>query len=79
MIEMTKPSKISDIFRERVREEIRSHGLTMSYVAEKAGISLVHLSRVLAGKADVSLPVAEQISESLGIPLADLITEKIHI
>lgn len=74
---MTKPSRLSDLFRERVREEIAKQGTTISAIAVQAGISFVHLSRVLSGKADVSLPVAEQIAEALGVQLSDLITEKI--
>lgn len=78
MTGMTKQSKLSDIFRERVREEIHAQGTTMSAIAAHAGISLVHLSRVLGGKADVSLPVAEQIAEALEMQLTDLISEKVH-
>jgi len=74
---VTKISRISDIFRERVREEIAKQSTTISAIAAEAGISFVHLSRVLGGKADVSLPVAEQIADALGIQLTDLISEKI--
>jgi transcriptional regulator with XRE-family HTH domain len=77
MNDVTKQSKISDLFRERVREEIARQDTTISAVASQAGISFVHLSRVLSGKADVSLPIAEQIADSLGVELSDLISGKI--
>lgn len=77
MNDVTKPSRISDLFRERVREEIAKQETTISAVANDAGISFVHLSRVLSGKADVSLPIAEQIADALGIELAELISGKI--
>ncbi len=71
---MTRPSKTSELFRNRVREEISKQGKTISTVASDAEISFVHLSRVLSGKADVSMPIAEQIADALDIPLHQMLT-----
>lgn len=77
---MTKPSKAMSLFRERVREELDRQEKTISQLAVDAGISFVHMSRVLAGKADVSLPVAEQIADAVGVPLSALLDfEKISL
>ena len=73
---MPKTSKLTELFRMRVREEIADRETTISQVAKDASISVVHLSRVLGGKADASLAVALEIASALEMDLADLLDRK---
>jgi transcriptional regulator with XRE-family HTH domain len=79
MPDMPKNVDTDETFRRRCREEMDIQGKTISEVAEAAGISFVHLSRVLGGKASASLAVAVQIADALSIGIDELLdVKKIH-
>lgn len=76
MIEVARQSKAMDVFRDRVREELSKRGLSISWLATESGVSRPHVSRVLSGIVDATIPCAEQIAEALELPLAKLLSEK---
>lgn len=56
-----------------VREE---RGLTLATVADGAGISASHLSRIERGRAVPSYAVLAQIADTLGVDIGALTTEE---
>src|SRR5687767_6174489 len=54
------------------RLRLRS-GLTQEALAERAGVSTVHVQRVEAGEANVSVTVLVVLADALGVPPARLL------
>ena len=57
---------------------IRSSGMTVSEVAEKAGISRVHLSRVLNGHSRLSPKLALSIGKIFGVSLQKMLEQQLQ-
>jgi len=75
----SKNSKAMTLFRKRVQHEIKSRGLTVTYLAECAGISRTHLSQILNGATDTTVCVAERIADSLDVSFIELFAEPAKI
>lgn len=56
-----------------LRERVRSGGVTERGLARMAGISQPHMHNVLKGKRFFSLEKADQVLQSLGLDILDLI------
>ncbi|MBF8267442.1 MAG: hypothetical protein HW388_950 [Dehalococcoidia bacterium] len=59
----------------RVREVRLARGLTISELAQKAGMKRPNLSRLEHGRQAPSLDTLEQIAASLMVPVADLVRD----
>lgn len=66
----------------RLRQLRLEKGLTMSLLAEKAGLSQAYLSRVESHKASITLASLDRLSTALGVPVSvffDVHAERIPI
>lgn len=74
---MTKPeSEAMQHFRERVRKLLELRNMTITQLAIESDLPREHLSRILGGKHDPSIPYAEAIAKALNVDLIDLLCEK---
>jgi transcriptional regulator with XRE-family HTH domain len=64
-------------FRANVKAILARRGLSLRDAAEAAGMGYPYLHSILSGKSNPSLMVAEKLANSLGVPLAELIQDKI--
>lgn len=62
--------KAAEVFRTNLRVLCEGRQRT---VADEAGISLVHLNRIINNHTDPSLDVAFAIAKALGKPLGELL------
>lgn len=60
----------------RVRHTRAERRLTMREVAERSGVSLRFLSQLEAGKANIAISRLAAVATALGVPLAELVSEK---
>lgn len=68
-------------FRYNIRQICKPPGPSQRVIADRAGISSVHLNRILQGKAIPTLECAEKIAAAVDRPLTELLLhpEKIPI
>ena len=59
----------------RIREWRERKDLSQDQLSERAGISISYLSRMERGDRNVSLKNLEKLSEALGVPGRELISE----
>lgn len=62
-------------FRQNVARLMEDRGLSYRELAEMAGMSYVFLHRVLTGKANPSIDVADKVADALDAQLSDLIAD----
>ena len=55
-----------------IRERRKAAGLTLTQVAQRAGISVSHLSNIENGLSIASLPLLAKVASAVGISMADL-------
>ena len=68
-------SKALQFFRDRVRKLIAARNLAVKDIAEAAGLTREHLSRILnSDKHDCNIGTCEKIAEALDVSLIELIT-----
>lgn len=58
---------------QRIRKIRKARGLSQEYLAEKADISVPHMSHIETGNTKLSLPVLVAISDALSVRVDDLI------
>ena len=76
---------MTDEQKQQVRDRIglriaslrKMQGLTITQLAERAGIQRAHLSRIEAGKYAVTLETIQAIAEALGMTV-DIIDERLR-
>lgn len=61
----------------RVRTARKARGVTQERLAELADLNLSYLSEIERGQANLSLCVANQIANALGVGLAELLEEPV--
>lgn len=61
----------------RIESLRKMQGLTITQLAERAGIQRAHLSRIEAGKYAVTLETIQAIAEALGMTV-DIIDERLR-
>lgn len=57
---------------ERIRELSRARGYSINLLADFAGVSRGHMSRILRGEKSPTLKTLGRIAEGLDVPLRDL-------
>jgi transcriptional regulator with XRE-family HTH domain len=57
----------------RIREVRKERGISQGELAEKAGISLITISRIERGERDPHVRTLAQIARGLGIPAYELL------
>lgn len=62
---------------QRVRRLRKARGLSQEQLAERAGISVTHMSHIETGNTKLSLPVLVSLSEALSVPADDLLHEPV--
>jgi transcriptional regulator with XRE-family HTH domain len=65
-------SKIAELFGAAVRRYREKSKLSQEEFADKAGIHRTYVSSIELGKVQVSIAVAHQLSEALGVPLSKI-------
>ena len=68
MSDQTKPSKLSLLLRELLKE----HSLSMRKLSELTKIDTATISRIMNGKRKANPEHLQKIAECLGVPIADL-------
>lgn len=58
---------------QRIRKARKAHGLSQEELAERAEISVTHMSHIETGNTKLSLPVLVQIAETLEVRTDDLL------
>lgn len=59
--------------KNRVREIRQAHGMTLEKLAEVAGLSHTHLSRIENGKRGLTIPMAEKLAKVMKTSVAEII------
>ena len=72
-----KRQKTRDRIGLRIASLRKMQGLTITQLAERAGIQRTHLSRIEAGKYAVTLETIQAIAEALGMTV-DIIDERLR-
>ena len=72
-----KRQKTRDRIGLRIASLRKMQGLTITQLAERAGIQRAHLSRIEAGKYAVTLETIQAIAEALGMTV-DIIDERLR-
>lgn len=65
-------SGIPKLFGAAVRRQRERLGLSQEDFADKAGIHRTYVSSIELGKVQVSIGVAQQLAEALGVPLSKI-------
>jgi transcriptional regulator with XRE-family HTH domain len=63
---------------ERVRALRNARGLNITQLAERAGMQRPNVSRLEAGRHLPSLETLERIAEAMGVPVAELVTNRVE-
>ena len=61
-------------FRENVRLAMSKQGITQRALADRLGTKHPHVNRILSGKTQPSLELADRIADALGMSLRDLVS-----
>jgi len=64
---------------QRIKKYRKAYNLTQEMLAEKVGISSVHISHIETGSTKLSLPVLVNIAQELAVPTDELIFDKPQI
>ena len=64
--------KIEELFGRAVRQRRLRLGLSQEAFAARAGIHRTYVSSIELGKVQVSIGIAQQLSDALGTPLSKL-------
>lgn len=72
-----KRQKTRDRIGLRIASLRKMQGLTITQLAERAGIQRAHLSRIEAGKYAVTLETIQAIAEALGMTI-DIVDERLR-
>lgn len=67
---------LSDTFRQNLRETLEEKGLTQKELADKSGVSRVHICRILAGKHEPTLSICEALAAGIKVPAAYLLLKR---
>ncbi len=65
-------SRIAEFFGAAIRRHRERSGLSQEDFADKAGIHRTYVSSIELGKVQVSIGVAHQLAEALGVSLSKL-------
>lgn len=61
------------MFRERLREAMERAGLTQRDLAKKVGAGYPGINRILQGKQNPTIEMADRLADAVGIPLPRLL------
>jgi transcriptional regulator with XRE-family HTH domain len=62
--------KISKLFGAAVRRHRERLGLSQEDFADRAGVHRTYISSIELGKVQVSIGIAQQLADALGVPLS---------
>lgn len=65
-------TEIAELFGVAVRRHRERQGISQEDFADKAGIHRTYVSSIELGKVQVSIGIAQQIAEALGVPLSKI-------
>ena len=60
---------------EKIRKFRKAKGFSQEFLAEKAGISVTHMSHIETGNTKLSLPVLVLLADALGVHTDDILYE----
>lgn len=66
----------TNTFRDNLRSLMDSREISQRELAKKAGTGYPNLNRVLQGKQNVTLELADRIADALDISLTELLAKK---
>ena len=61
---------------QRIRKYRKAHGMSQEQLAEKAGISVTHMSHIETGNTKLGLPVLVMIADALQVQCDDILRER---
>ena len=64
-----------DDFIRKVKAAIKQHGMEVTELADKSGVSREYIHRLLAGRQNPSLEVAEKIAKPLGLSVQTVVVK----
>jgi transcriptional regulator with XRE-family HTH domain len=62
-----KTEPAADVFRRRLREEMKRQGVSQIEIARRSGTYPQNVARILSGQRGVTLPMAERLAAAVGI------------
>lgn len=71
-------ARVMKIFIENIRHTLQLKGITQKQLADSLGVSAPAISSIMRGKEGVTIDRAAKIANALGVPLADLFSEKLQ-
>jgi transcriptional regulator with XRE-family HTH domain len=71
MVALTLP----EAFRRNLRTALEKTGLTQRELAQRSGVSHVHICRILAGKHVPSLEICDSLARGMKIPPEKLLSK----
>lgn len=69
---LVRMSRIAELFGAAVRRHRERSKLSQEDFADKAGIHRTYVSSIELGKVQVSIAVAQQLADALGVPLSKI-------
>ncbi len=60
-----------DTVTEQLKQAIRASGKSLNQLGKESGVSQPQLSRFLAGKRTLTLPMVDKLCDALGLRLTD--------
>jgi transcriptional regulator with XRE-family HTH domain len=66
----------TNTFRENLRQVMETRDISQRDLAKQAGTGYPNLNRVLQGKQNVTLELADRIADALDISLTELLAKK---
>jgi transcriptional regulator with XRE-family HTH domain len=69
---------LSKIIARGIREQRRRRGLSQLALAERADLSIDHISKVERGLRDPRLSVVDRVARALGVDAADLLGQGVR-
>lgn len=66
---------LAETFRVNLRNALEEKGLTQKELAERSGVSHVHICRILAGKHEPTLSLCDALARGIRLPAEKLLTK----
>ena len=73
---MRENERVHEILAQNIRRHLSRRGLSITHVAELAGLNRIGLSRVLSGQEGITVERLAKVAEVLKVPAWQLLREE---